>query len=823
MQKIYFLILSFISLSGMVTAQTKTGSLDGAVHSGSKAVDNATVSLLKQKDSSLVKAEVSRADGTFDMDHLREGNFILAISKVGYQTFYKEVTIGAGNLKIGTLELVARPAGMASVTVVSKRPLIENKIDKTIVNVDASPTNTGLSAMEVLEKSPGVTIDNNDNISVKGKSGVIILIDGKPSYLSGQDLANYLKNLSANQLDQIEIMTQPSAKYDASGNSGIINIKTKKNKANGFNGNFSTSAIFANYFKNTNSVSFNWRKNKLNVFGNYGYSHWEGFNDISLNRQFRASAKDNFNRYFTQSTYGKFLGEPQNFKLGADYSVDKKTTIGLVISGLIDKRQFTSEGKSLIYDSLRHFVSYNVANSQNKDPWTNVGFNANFRKLIGDKGKELTADLDYILYRTKGKQYSDNYLYNNSDVLIEDPYLLRGYLPAKIDIYSFKTDYSQPLPHDARLEAGLKSSYVRTDNDAQYTYYDKTQAQWAPDNSRSNHFLYTENINAAYVNVNRQFKKWGVQLGLRAEQTIATGKQFQQSKNFSLNYTRLFPTTYLSYKVDDKSMFALSYGHRINRPGYQDLNPFQYLLDKYTYRQGNPDLQPQFSNNFELSYNYKGQLNLSLNYTTTKGIMNDVLHTIKSGDNYYTYQTKENLADNRNIGLSINWNYPVNKWWTVNLSSSLFNNYYSGYVMNNGINQHINVSASSYMANVSNQFKFKKGWSGEISGFYQAKNLVSSVIVAKPMGMFALGVGKTVLKEKGSIRLNVRDPFWLQRFRGSTDLDQFNTQINSRWDNRRYIISFNYRFGKTLQQQNRRRTAASQDEQNRVNLGSGQQ
>ncbi len=814
-----------IFVCAVANAQPKTGSVKGIISSGSRPIENATVSILQTKDSALVKAEVSKKDGSFDLDHIRQGNFLVSISRVGYATSYKKIAITESDnaVNLGTVELVQGATNLGGVTVVGKKPFIENKIDKTVVNVEASPTSTGLSAMEILEKSPGVSIDNNDNISVKGKSGVIILIDGKPSYLSGQDLANYLKNMPANQLDQIEIMTQPSAKYDASGNSGIINIKTKKNKANGFNGTISTSAIFANYFKNTNSINFNWRQGKMNLFGNYGYSHWEGFNDISINRQFRNSKEDNYNRYFTQSTYGKFLGEPQNFKLGIDYSASKKTTLGVVISGLVDKRQFTSDGKSLIYDSLHNFVSYNVANSQNKDPWTNVGFNGNIRQLIGSKGAELTADVDYIFYRTKGKQYSNNYLYDQDDKPVQDPYLLKGYLPASIDIFSFKTDYSQTLKGDVKLEAGFKSSYVKTDNDAQYTYYSKGTNEWKNDTSRSNHFIYKENINAGYINLNKQVKKWGLQVGLRAEQTIATGNQLAKSKDFSINYLKLFPTTYVSYKLNDNNTFGLSYGRRINRPGYQDLNPFQYLLDQYTYRQGNPDLQPQLSNNFELSYNYKGQLNVSANYSTTKGIINDVLHTYKVDSSYFTYQTKENLADNTNIGLSVNWNYPVNKWWTTNIFSNIYNNHYKGFLLNNGENEKIDVSASTFMANVSNQFVFKKGWTGEISGFYQSKNLVSGVIIGKPMGVFSFGAGKQVLKNKGTIRVNVRDPFWIQKFSGYTDLDNLSTQIRSKWDNRRYIITFNYRFGKTMQQQSRRRNAASQDEQNRVNLGNGQQ
>lgn len=257
MQKFYYLLLSIL-FSSIVCGQSKTGIIRGKIISGATPLDGATISVLNVKDSGLVKVALSSRDGSFEVERLKHGNFLVSFSRMGYTTVYKSITVNETPISVGNIQLEQTNIKLAGVTVTGKRPLIENLIDKTVVNVDASPTNTGLSAMEVLEKSPGVSIDNNDNISVKGKSGVIILIDGKPSYLSGQDLANYLKNMPANQLDQIEIMTQPSAKYDASGNSGIINIKTKKNKTDGFNGNFSTSAIFANYFKNTNSINLNW-------------------------------------------------------------------------------------------------------------------------------------------------------------------------------------------------------------------------------------------------------------------------------------------------------------------------------------------------------------------------------------------------------------------------------------------------------------------------------------------------------------------------------------------------------------------------------------
>lgn len=786
-----------------------------------------TVLLLKEKDSSIAKTAITGTDGAYEFEHVADGRYFVSISSIGYARAVSgpiEISGAGTTVDVPLIQLTVSPKKLAEVTVSTQKPFIENRIDKTIVNVEASPTNTGLSALEVLEKSPGITIDNNDNINLKGKQGVVILIDGKPAYLSGKDLSNYLRNMPANQLDQVEIMTQPSAKYDASGNSGIINIKTKKNRTNGFNATITTSEIFANYFKNTNNVTFNWRKNKVNLFGNYGYSHWEGFNDIHITQSFRSAAGQPFNRYNDQGTYGRFYGYPMDFKLGADFFASKSTTIGVVINGLFDNREFLTTGVANIYDSLHHLAQYNSSTSDTKDPWSNGGINLNLRQLIGSKGKEFNADADYIVYDTKGRQYSDNYLYDQNNILVPsstgfiNPYLLKGYLPAQINIYSFKADYSQPVGKAGKLEAGIKTSYVSTDNDAQYTAFDKGQNNWITDSTRSNHFIYHENINAAYINFNAQVKKWGIQLGLRAEQTVADGKQSVMNSSFSKNYLQVFPTAYFSFAANDNNTYGLSYGRRIERPSYKDLNPFQYLLDRYTYEEGNPNLQPQFSHNIELSYNYKGQLNIAANYTIITDIINDVVKTIKDGDNYITDQTKDNIATSVNIGLAVSYNRPLTKWWTTNFFIDLYHNDYSGVV--NG--ERVDVGYNAFSGNIGNQFNFGKGWTGELSGFYHSKDLVSSVILAQPMGMFSLGAGKQVMKNKGSVRINIRDPFYLMKFNGTTELAQFTSNTQSRWDNRRFIVTFTYRLGKTLQQQQRKR-GGTDDEQRRANSGNGQQ
>jgi outer membrane receptor protein involved in Fe transport len=815
--------LFFIIISVAAKAQQNI-IIKGKVTASEKPVEAASVSLLKTKDSSLVKIEITDKQGNFEFDNVKAGSYLLRTDVVGYKkVFSPAFEVNNKNVHVNEIKLTEDEKQLAGVSVTAVRPLVENKIDKTVVNVDASQTNTGLSALEVLEKSPGVTVDNDGNIKLKGKQGVIIMIDGKPAYLSGQDLVNYLRNLPSNQLDQIELMTQPSAKYDASGNSGIINFKTKKNKNNGFNASFTTSAIIANYFKNTNSFNFNWRHGKVNLFGNFGYSAWKGFNDIYINRSFRDSRKEPFYKYYEQHTYGRFSDYPFDFKTGADYFIDDKTTLTFTVNGLADNQRFNSESLTNIYDEQKKLTQYNVAHSNNFNPWTNFGFDLNLQKKL-KKSAQLDLDADYIFYYTKGNNPSQNYLYNSDGTLYDNPYdpnpyLLNGNLPARIDIYSFKADYSLPLKNNVTFEAGIKSSYVKTDNDAQYTLFDTTDLKWNYDSTRSNHFVYKENINAAYVNLQKQFKKLSVQLGLRAEQTIADGNQVVKSDNFHKNYVQLFPTAYFSYKLNDNNTVGASYGRRIQRPSYQDLNPFQFQLDLFTYQQGNPNLQPQFSHNIELSYNFKGELNVTANYTKIKDIINDVLISEEVNKQQYTYQIKQNIASNRNIGLAVNYGKQLKKWWNINVFANVYNNRYIGVIDT----EHINVNITAVSMNLSNQFSFSKGWKAELTAFYNTKDLVSSNILAQPMGMFAIGGSKSILKNKGSVKLNVRDPFWLMHFKGTTDLNGFVANINSKWDNRRYIVTFVYRFGKANAQQQRRRTTGAEEEQNRVNTGGGHQ
>ncbi|OQP62521.1 hypothetical protein A3860_27910 [Niastella vici] len=816
-------------LSFIVTAQNKLGKVTGVItDADAQAVESATASLQRAKDSALVKVAVSDKHGLFEFEHLAEGEYFVVVTAVGFiKTSSKRFTVSSTSpYKLPSFQL-QKAAGktLGAVTVTGKRPLIENKIDRMVVNVEAAPTNAGASALEVLEKSPGVTVSNEGEISLKGKQGVKVMLDGKPTYLSPADLANVLKNLPASALDQIEIMTNPPARYDASGNSGIINIKTKKSLTEGFNGSITLGGAVSLFHRNNSwytpprsnaSINLNYRKGKWNLFGNYNFNYREGKGYLDLTRRF--FEKDgSLNSTSSSHSDFNFRNNNHTIKLGFDYYADKKNVIGVVVNGFGFFGRPASANVQSISQPDGSIESVLATDNVNKNNFFNYSANLNYKHTFDSAGRELTADLDYIGYtnNTKNTLYTTVYdSYGNTTGSL----ILNGDIPGLINIYSAKTDYVHPLKNNLRFDAGLKLSYVRNDNEVKYTRNDN--GSWKPDD-RSNHFIYRENINAGYVSLNKKWKKWGAQAGLRIENTIAKGKQVTNDSGFTRNYTSLFPTMYVNYEANKNHSFTLSYGRRIERPNYQDLNPFIWFLDSLQYRQGNPYLLPQYANNIELRHTLKGRFTTTVNYTVTDDVISQLLK--QNTEKRITFLTPDNVARFKNIGVAINAPFTPVKNWNVNLFVNVFNNRYQGTYFNSftGNNDPIDISYTSATLNVSNTFSFKKGWSGEVSGWYRGKT-IEQLTITDPMYFMTLGVQKLVIKGKGTLRLNIRDPFHWQQFNGRTLYSDIDVRIHNKWDNRAFTVTFSYRFGKTSVAQARKRTSGATEEQNRAGGGQNQ-
>lgn len=818
------LVLLLLAMPALwATAQEKNGTISGTVtDAAGKAVEAATVQLLKADNKALVKAAVTGRQGEYEIEKLAPGKYIVSVSAVGFvpsSGATAEISASKTRAVMPVIRLAAGSTELGAVTVTGRKPLIEQKIDRTVINVDAAPTNAGSTAMEVLEKSPGVSVNNDGVISLKGKQGVIVMMDGKPTYLSAADLATVLKGMPASAIDQIEIMTNPSAKYDASGNSGIINIKTKKSRADGFNGSITAGGTLGLYkrdnswltpFKQSTSVNFNYHKGKTNLFGSYNYNYREGKGDLDITRKF-FEKNGALNSTTASATDFNFKNNNYTLKLGVDYYADKRNVFGVVVSGFCFFGRPQSLSSQTIFNPDGSLQSVLASSTATKLNFFNYAANFNYKHTFDSSGRELTVDLDWLGYdnTTKSMLFSDAY---DASMTHTGNLTLRGDIPSLINIYSAKADYAQPFKKDLRLEAGFKVSYVDNNNKVNYDRNDGVG--WAPD-ARSNHFIYDENINAAYVSLNKKWNKWSGQAGLRVENTNAKGKQVINDSGFTRNYTSLFPTMYLSYEADKNNTFTLSYGRRIQRPSYQDLNPFVWFLDSLSYRQGNPYLMPQYSNNFELRHTYKSGLSTSVNYTITDDVISEILK--QNTEKRITYLTTDNVARFRNVGISVNEPLKLSKWWSANVFVNVFNNLYTGSYYNSftGKNDPLHVSYTSFMVNVSNTFTFKKGWSGELSGFYRAKG-VDELSIAEPMYFMGMGVQKTVFKGKGTARMNLRDPFHWQVYRGSTVYSDIDVKVYNKWDNRSLTLTFTYRFGKSTIPQARKRNSGAADEQSRV-------
>lgn len=812
------LILAALLLNSInAFAQPAITGISGQItDSGAKKVAFATVLLLRASDSLQLRSTISDSLGRFGFEGLEKGTYLVKVSSIGYQErFTRPITIDANTSQVQAdiTGLMAKGKELENVSVTGRRQPIEVQADRTIVNVEASLSNTGATALEVLEKSPGVTVDRDGNISLRGKPNPLVMIDGKPTYLSPADLVSLLNTMNANQLDQIELMTNPPAKYDAAGNAGVINIKTKKAKQKGFNGSANAAYNQGRYATGNGSLNLNYRNQKFNLFGNYNYNRNNGFGDLTLTRDYVGLDGSTVGRSFYQPSYLRNQGHNHTLKVGTDYYLNKKTTLGFVAGGFNSPRYYHSETTGYWSDADNITDSSTQTLSNNNNRWKNYNLNLNLRHQF-NPSSDLAADIDFIRYDMVNNQHFTNRGFDaNGNQVAEDE--LTGYLPSTIKIFSAKADYSFQWNKAIKTETGAKTSFVKTDNLADYRSRVMPNTEWEPNNDISNHFLYEENIAAAYITLKGSLKKWDWQAGLRYEHTnyngYQAGNEIKPDSAFSNIYNSLFPTAYLTYKADSSNTFTLNAGRRINRPAYQQLNPFKFFINKYTYQEGNPYLQPEFTSTIEFTHSYKGKLNTTLGYAYTKQAFSQVFRP----EGGITILTEGNLGSRQNYNLTVNINERPAKWWTLSFTGTL--NYLM--VESNNYGQVIESSAFNGNANINNQFKFGKGWSAELSGFYNTKSEDGQFIIAG-FGQASAGIGKQVLKNKGTIRLNARDIFWTQKIDGHIKYDFVREHFYQYRDSRVVTLSVQYRFGKQMKDGERKRNGGgATDEQNRVRIG----
>jgi hypothetical protein len=679
-----------------------------------------------------------------------------------------------------------------------------------VVNVGALASNAGANALEVLEKTPGVQVDADGNITFKGKSGVLVMIDDKPTYLSAANLATYLRSLPSTALDQIELMENPPAKYDAAGNAGVINIKTKKNTIRGFHAVASADYSQGFYSHHSESINMNYRINKVNLFANLSYNEQKNHRRLEIDRDY-FDASGITTSSLADISYFRPTNKNANIKAGMDYFLSPKTTWGIVFTGDISSSHDSSPVYSLLYGQNGGLDSSITTLNSSKNKFNSKGVNLNYTHKFDSTGRSLTFDLDYI----RDVAGSNQLFVNNTflpDNTLTNSKTLSDDLPAVINIYSAKADYSHPLKGKAKLEAGVKSSYVNTDNAA--NYYNVVDNVSTVDDSKTNRFLYKENINAAYVNFNKNFGRFSLQTGLRVENTNGNGHQLGNAEkadsSFINHYTNLFPTAYVSYNFDTAghNVLVLSYGRRIGRPNYGSLNPFTFFVDEFTYFSGNPFLRSQFTDNYRLAYSFRRLFTVAAAYNHTSDVQGETIH--RSGNVFIS--TQGNIGQQKTLDLSVNTSFQPAKWWSVNLYAEVYKNTYQGAFYTGYLNQ----SQVTFSGNGNNQFTLSKTWSAEISGFYDSGGTYGQ-FVTLPKGMLNAAVQKKILNNKGSIKLNMRDI--LHTFSPSGDITNIvgaHASFHNTLDTRVATLAFTYSLGKQTNTPQKRETGGADSEQGRA-------
>jgi len=808
-----FIILIVILCSPLLDtpayAQSEaTAKISGKITSASnELLPYANMVVFKASDSSIVKGAMSDDLGSFLVEKVPAGTYYVSASILGFKTYTSEVFKIAENeqKELGTVQLEEESFELEGVTVTSKKPLIQNKVDRVVLNIENSVLATGNTAMDILQKAPGVTVDNGV-LSLIGKSNVLILINGKQTYLSPEQLKNLLSATQSSGIESIEIMTNPSAKYDAAGNAGIINIKMKKNQDTGTNAGINFSNGQGRYRKTNGGAALNHRNKTLNVFANYDYSDNIYFSTIDIDRSTTLSGESTF---FNSSSFEKNEFKTHNFKIGTDVNLSRKSTLGFIINGSFMNGNSRIAAVTDIGPRPGQVDSTTVGATIGKYPNTYVTYNLNYNVKLDTAGTDLTLSYDYSSSRRKeGFDFSNRFLDGNQNEL-RPADNFRNLTPQDANIYVGKADFTHPINETSKVEAGLKYSSVETDNVLQFDVLQEN-GSYLNDERRSNQFIYNEKISAAYVNYNTQLGSYNIQAGLRVERTASSGNSVTDANVVDRTYTDLFPTLFIQKKINDSNTINASYGRRIDRPNYSSLNPFVYYIDQYTFRFGNPFLKPQYTNSYSVGYTLKNKYKFDLSYSDTKDAIAYIILT--DPETQSISQTDANLNGLKSYSLNVNAPIKIKNWWNTYNNVSM---YYNQYVSDEIEGAPLQLEKLAWQASTNHTFTIDDKSSAELSANYVSPN-VYGVFNLKSYYGIDLGFSRTFFDDKMNVKLAVNDIFNTRGKRTTfSTLPNSSYDINTNYDSRVVRLSLSYNFG-NIKLRSTDKKGGAEEEKNRL-------
>lgn len=797
-----FIFSLLLLLLIQTSAFCQTTKLSGNILNGTdgKAIEFASVALIHLPDSTRAGLGLSNDKGVFSFENIKPGSYQIKVIAIGYERAQsKAFDLGSTAMILPALRLNPTVTSLKEVDIRAKIPLIQQQADRTVLNVEQMNT-AGDNALDVLKRAPGIKLDKDDNIIMKGKSGVNVMIDGKMSYMSGLELSTYLKSLPGSVMSKVELISNPPSSFDAAGSAGIINIKLKRNKLQGFNGNASIGAGYGEYGKGYGSTNLNYNVGKVSTYGRFSYGYYNSFNRLTMNRNIAGEQ-------FNQLNFWHPITRSSNYALGADYFINDKHTIGILWKGSSAPYTTNSESNSVNYNTVQQKMgSVNSKNPQDNTSGNNA-YNLNYRFKIDTNGRELGIDLDKVGYdNSKTEQYFNSY-FDAADNRIGDVVNLRNKGFGDVSIYAVKLDYVHPFSKTLKAEAGYKSSWVNTSSDVRFDSL-KT-AGWINDPKRTNRFNYRENINALYLSFSQSFKQLELKAGLRAEQTLGNGFSSGNEEKIDRKYWQLFPTFFASWKVSENHQIQGSYARRINRPSYTSLNPFAFYSDPYTALKGNPLLLPSFSNNFEINYNIKNFRVLSLSYAKSTDVISEVIY--QNDQSKESISVEENLGRAQNIYIATGSPFDITKWWNNNTELSIAYDDVKSPLQGGNYNSH----KFSWSVNSEQTFNLPKDLQLTYTFFYSSPSVSGLFRSLESYGM-NVSARKTFMNKKATVSLKLNDVFDTNKFRANLRYNNVNTYWQNQWESRKINLSLNYKFGNMKVKNARSRSTGTADEENRV-------
>jgi iron complex outermembrane receptor protein len=806
--KAIYLALSFVfSLIQITSSQSTVPMVQGRiVDENEDPIAFASVVLFKS-DSTMAKAGYSEDDGSFSFSEITPGDYYINISFVGYDTYFSPVfsSSSQNTTTIDVIKMSPFATELGEVVVAASKPIVEVRPDKTVFNVEGSVNAIGNNGLELLRKAPGVVVDNNERLMLAGKSGVKVYIDGRQSILSGDDLAAYLKSLQSTQIEAIEIITQPSAKYEAEGNAGIINIRLIKDKSLGTNAVASLGYNQSIHAKYDGNLNFNSRTKNINVFGNLNYANGE-------NQGYTTFFRTQPDLYAHQENKELHDWNNLSFRTGFDITSGKNSTIGFLFDGYKNDEGFSNNVTTEIApDPISPFTEILEGSNDIDTKRNNYNFNGNYR-YDNHNGNVLNVDLDYGNYNSEGNSYQPNYYYDAETGELTDTRIFSSNTPTTIDIKTIKLDYEKPL-FGGNLGAGFKLALVNTDNT--YNFYNVIDGIPEIDTERSNQFTYDENVNAGYLSFGKQWTKIGFQAGVRVEQTDSKGELMsyneQDDETVDQEYVDVFPSAGVTYQLNEKNSFRINYSRRIDRPNYQDLNPFEFKLDEITFQKGNPFLRPQFSNSISVGHTYNYTLNTSFTYSRTDDLMAQLTDT--SGMDGGAFITTANVANQDLYAFNVSYPFSLSKFWNV------FANAGVNYTHNQGEFEQgktVDIEATTFNIYGQNTFTLPKGFQIEISGWYNSPGIWGGNFATDEMWSIDAGIQKKLFKERGTLKLGVSDIFNSQHWRGENNFGGLHLVAMGGNESRQFKANFTYLVGNSSVKGIRQRRTGIEDESKRI-------